>query len=185
MMNFRHASLILKALSAVGIIVLAAIAMQVNTSPIPYSPFPAQAQSSLAANVRGVVIAKESNLPIAGASIEIPSLNISTHTDSAGRFAFQGIFVDQAIYPTTIIVIASGYGDWTIEDVRLVSNDTLILTVELRDSPTTIVVPPPRAEVPSWPDELVGGSALDEPAEDQSTLPLPDTIRVRVTGYAY
>jgi hypothetical protein len=53
-------------------------------------------------------------------------------------------------------------------------------------SPTVIVVPAPRSEAPDWPDvPAVAQSFFGGAAASQLDLPLPETIRVRVTGYPY
>jgi peptidoglycan hydrolase-like amidase len=145
----------------------------------------AQAASTLTADVRGQVADKQTGQPIAGAAINASDLGLFAVSDQTGRFTWNDIPLAQTILPISITVSATGYGDWTIHDVRLLSKDTLILSIALSQNPTTIVMPPPRAELPDWPDETMGGAVLDTPTEDQSDLPLPDTIRVRITGYAY
>lgn len=146
-------------------------------------------RSALAASVayvEGIVTDSETGAPIDGAVISVPLLDISTITSSKGTFEFEANSVSDDPIPTTIQVTAPGYGDWKIQDVRLVPGDTLKLDVRMGQSPTLIVVPAPRSEAPDWLDipadvqPFFGGAAAS-----QLDLPLPATIRVRVTGYPY
>jgi hypothetical protein len=143
------------------------------------------AHASTEANVEGQVTDKVTGQPVAGAQVLAADEGLSASTDGAGRFRWQAIPLSQSSLPITITISADGYGSWTIEDVRLRAGDTLILSAELSAAPTLIVVPPPRAEAPDWPDvsgdKVLGGLS----AAALSDLSLPSTIRVRVTGYAY
>ncbi len=139
------------------------------------------------ARVEGRVSDSTDGAPIAGAVIAVPSLGLSTVSDADGMFRFSGIGIDGESLSTTITAAAAGYGDWTLQDVRLILGDTLILEIQLGPSPTLIVVPPPRGEIPAFPAlqlaqafQVEGGGGLS-----QLELPLPATIRVRVTGYPY
>jgi tartrate-resistant acid phosphatase type 5 len=134
--------------------------------------------------VRGTVLDSETGMPVAGALVTAPDFSLQTATDAAGRFGWPTITLDSDAVPTVIEVTADGYGAWRIEDVRFRRGDTLILDVSLEIDPVTIVVPGPRP-ADGWPTFPMGGAALDLPQHDQSQLPLPPTVRVRVTGYAY
>ncbi|MGB6896689.1 MAG: SpoIID/LytB domain-containing protein, partial [Dehalococcoidia bacterium] len=114
-----------------------------------------------------------------------PDLGLMTYSDASGLFSWREVPLTQTYLPITITVTAPGYGAWVLQNVRLVANDTLILTVELSEIPKTIVVPPPRAEHPDWPEDLFQEAPLEVPMEDQTNLPLPTSIRIRVTGYAH
>jgi hypothetical protein len=75
---------------------------------------------------------------------------------------------------------------WTLQAVRVVADDTLYLTAELGPLPVTARAPDPAArESPP----LSVAAELDDPllsaGLDQTGLPLPAFIRVRVTGYAH
>jgi len=143
------------------------------------------AAAAESARVEGSVSDSADGAPIAGAAIAIPSLGLSTISDADGKFRFSGIGIEGELLSTTITAAATGYGDWTLQDVRLIPGDTLILEIQLGPSPTLIVVPPPRGEIPAFPavqlaQGFQGGAGLS-----QLELPLPATIRVRVTGYPY
>lgn len=137
------------------------------------------------ARVQGTILDAATGLPVPGALASAPALGLQATSNASGEFGWSGVAVDGDYLPTTITVAASGYGLWTIVDVRLVPDDTLILTVELGPEPTTIVVPPPRAENPDFPASQLSPALLDDLLDDQTTLPLPPTIRVRVTGNPY
>jgi len=137
------------------------------------------------ARVEGSVTDEATGMPVPGAFISAPALGLQATSDSAGRFAWSGIPIAGDYLPTTITITASGYGTWTIEDVRLVPDDTLILTAALSADPRTIVVPPPRAERPDFPSSQLAAALLDSLLHDQTAAPLPPTIRVRVTGNPY
>ena len=143
------------------------------------------AVAAAAARVEGTVVDAASGAPISGAVVAIPSLGISATAAQDGGFRLPAITLSGDSLPTTITARAAGYGDWTIRDVRLVAGDTLILDIAMGTDPTLIIVPPPRSEVPVFPaaqlaEGFQGGAGLS-----QLDLPLPATIRVRVTGYPY
>ena len=134
--------------------------------------------------VQGTVLDAETGMPVAGALVQASDFALQTTTDSAGRFAWPAIPLDGDAVPAVVEVTVEGYGAWRIEDVRFRLGDTLILDVSLGAEPVTILVPGARS-ADGWPTFPMGGAALDIPQHDQSGLPLPTTIRVRVTGYAY
>ena len=136
------------------------------------------------ASVQGTVLDAASGLPVAGASVQAPDFGLQTTSDVAGRFGWSGIPLTADAVPTVVEVTAPGYGAWRIVDVRFRTGDTLILEVALGPDPVTLIVPGPR-DADAWPTFPMGGAALAAPVADQSQLPLPTTIRVRVTGYAY
>ncbi|HET7010542.1 MAG TPA: LamG-like jellyroll fold domain-containing protein, partial [Anaerolineales bacterium] len=143
-----------------------------------------QAQSGGTAEIRGVVRDGASGLPVVDAQITVPTLGLSTTSDSSGRFAFGLISMDPFSQTVNVEVRASGYGDWAVRDAWLVQDDALQLEVDLGAEPVEIVVPTPRSITGDEPVEgdlgdLVLGSS------HQLDAPLPSTIRVRVTGYAY
>ena len=138
------------------------------------------------AGVAGTVTDAVTGAPIEGAAVNLPQLTISTTSGTDGVFQLAVNLASEDPMPTTIEVTAPGYANWTIRDVRLVPGDTLKLDVRMGQSHTLIVVPAPRFEAPDWPNvpnegHLFFGGA----AASQLELPLPATIRVRVTGYPY
>ncbi|MEW6569498.1 MAG: carboxypeptidase regulatory-like domain-containing protein, partial [Chloroflexota bacterium] len=146
---------------------------------------PALAQADRTAAVEGVVTDRLTASPIPGASVSAPALGLNATSDASGRFRWSAIPLTDASIPVTLTIRADGYGDWTIQDVLLVRGDTLQLDAQLGPEPTTILVPAPPDQRPE-PPPLVEALALGGAAPlDQTSLPLPATIRVRVTGYPY
>ena len=162
-----------------------AVALLILVAVMCFTLDSAIAQTGQGADVRGTVIDSASGSSVGFAQISVEPLGLSTQTDSAGRFLFNDIDIAETFVYANISVTAPGYGEWIIQDVRLVTNDTLILNVELNDEPVTITVPRLPAERPALSESERGAAAPDPPLDDHSLLPIPTTIRVRVTGYAY
>ncbi len=143
----------------------------------------ALAQTGGMAALEAHVLDSATGLPIAGARASAPALGLQSTTDGAGRFRWI-VALSEPARPITVTVSAPGYGDWTIQDVLLVRDDTLRLEARLGPEPVTILVPSldERPEPPALPESLALGGASPM---DQMSLPLPATIRVRVTGYPY
>lgn len=144
-----------------------------------------RALAASGANVEGSVTDKSTGQPVAGATVSIPDLKLSRDTSVGGEFRWSGLALGEPSLITTIIVEKQGFGEWRLEDVRLVAGDTLLLTVEVGPEPTVIQVPPPRSERPSEDQPLVASAFADPPAEDQRDAPLPETIDVRITDSPY
>ncbi|HKY84327.1 MAG TPA: LamG-like jellyroll fold domain-containing protein, partial [Anaerolineales bacterium] len=145
---------------------------------------PALAQSSSIGEVQGRVVDQESGLAIAGAQLASPDLGLSAVTGPSGGFNWSRIAVPSDGQAATIEVRAAGYGIWTIRDVPVFPDDTLILEIELGPDPVDIQVPLPRSETPGL-EPLEGAFSIQGAGLDQLNEPIPGTIRVRVTGYAY
>jgi len=147
----------------------------------------AAASAAPGANVQGTVVDASTGQAIPGAWVRAPAFNLSVITDAQGRFTFSGIPLAEPSLPTVFEIDAPGYGRWTIQDVRLVAGDVLYLDAELGNEPVLIIVPPPRAESPDWPAEVVEQALRVQGAAAPLTAdaPLPATIRVRVTGYPH
>src|SRR5688572_12881896 len=92
---------------------------------------PVAAQTAFSTNVHGTVTGAHTGRPIAGAQVTAANLNLSAITDAAGQFAWSAIPLPQAIFTTTITITASGFGNWTMQNVRLQADDTLLLTPQL------------------------------------------------------
>ena len=156
-----------------------------DLSPASPATNPAFAQATFYGALEGQVISQATGGAVAGARVSAPELGLETTTDVDGHFGWQEIPLETAVFETRVSVSASGFGEWEILGARVLADDTLILEVELNAEPTTIVVPPPRAESPDWPevqgDRIVQAPTIGELSGDV----LPATIRVRVTGYAY
>ncbi len=148
-------------------------------------PAAAAVQYAQVGRIDAQVVAQSDGRPISGAVATSPDLNLSAETDSSGHFSWSSIPMSEDALPITVEVKADGYGDWRIENVLLRAEDTLILSIEMGEAPTTIVVPAPRAEQPDWPETPLAPALSASAPLDQLNAPLPATIRVRVTGYAY
>ncbi|HEX9797641.1 MAG TPA: carboxypeptidase regulatory-like domain-containing protein, partial [Anaerolineales bacterium] len=163
-----------------GVVSLAALLLPplLPGSPPAYGADPTQ--------ISGTVIDSSSGAPIGGAHIEVIDLSLQTMSDANGRFLFSGLTISQDYLPVTVRVQANGFGLWTIEGVRILPDDTLILNVELGPEPKTVQVPEFRWEDPQLQSSAVAGAQeVAEPLHDQTSEPLPATIRVRVTGDPY
>ena len=148
------------------------------------APPPAEASlSPNSADIDGTVRDAATGLPVSGARVEIPDLGLETTSDSNGRFSWSDIPLTQPRQLSLIRVTAAGFGEWTLRDAWLLPYDALLITVELKTDPVEILVPEARSQPSDWPD-APGATELDTPTDD-SNLPLPGFIRVRVTGYPY
>jgi len=132
--------------------------------------------------IQGQVSDAGSGVAVADALIEIPALGLSTRSNSRGEFSWNGLSISGDFQAVTVQIQATGYGNWTLENVRILRAETLILEAELKDTPQTITVPPPSNERP------MGFAAAAEMAPmlfamgGAEDIPIPETIRVRVTG---
>ena len=164
---------------AVGCAAFLAIIAGLAVAPPPGE---ALAQSATTGTVQGSVV-DSAGAPVAGAVVRSTGLGLTVSTNASGRFTWSGIPAPAYGLPTTIEVLADGFGAWTIRDVLVLPNDTLLLEVELGADPVDIQVPPPRSDTtsqtggPEMAQAAVLGGATDPP--------IPAAIRVRVTGYAY
>jgi hypothetical protein len=137
--------------------------------------------SGLYAAAQGIVTDQLSGLPVAGANVVIQDSGLAATADAGGHFSLGDIPLSQETLPVTITITAPGFADWTIQNARLVAADTLILTAALGASPTMIVAPPSASDRTDWPSP----DGLQSLSGDQSNLPLPSIIRVRVTNWPY
>ena len=144
---------------------------------------PLLVQSAPPTDIEGLVVDGQSGSPIVGATVQVTELGLSTASGVDGTFGWQGLSPGQPVTEITVQVQAPGYGVWTLNGARLLSEETLIIDASLGPEPVTIDVPPPANERPMGfagePDPARTLQALGG-AED---IALPETIRVRVTGY--
>jgi hypothetical protein len=143
---------------------------------------PALAQEVLLAEINGQVLSKLDETPIPEASVRLIDFGLTTYTDNNGYFSISNLAIPEFIHPTTISIQASGYGVWRIEGVRLVATDTLILEAKLETEPTTIIVPGINPDRDFKPDLLQAYMLQPASALSQMDLPLPKSIRVRITN---
>src|ERR1051326_6049712 len=115
------------------------VCMSLLAEDLPINP--AFAQTTFTTNVQGTVTEAHTGRPIASAQVTIANLNLSTVTNAQGQFSWNAISIPQAVFTTTIPIAASGFGNWTLQNVRLLANDTLLLTPLLGASPTTTSAP--------------------------------------------
>jgi hypothetical protein len=140
------------------------------------------AQVSYSTSIVGRIIDKSKTLPISGARIEVPDLNLSTWSDGQGQFFLTRIPIPEALFRTRVKIQAEGFGDWTVVDVRLFNKDTLILDAQLEADPVTILIPEINRDERYGPEFLSLLSSLGGFGSTESMPSLPDTIRIRVTG---
>jgi hypothetical protein len=133
--------------------------------------------------VEGVVTAATTGAPVPGAKVSLPALGLFGTTDAAGAFAWQAVPLPAPVVTVTLAISAAGFGVWSIHDVRLFADDTLLLSPQLGLQPITITVPAARSTAEDWVT-LAGDAGLDE-SFSLHNVQLPATIRVRVTGYPH
>jgi len=144
------------------------------------------AQDSYFANLEGYIVSNADNIPVQNAVINILPLGEIIFSDENGYFSLENIPIPEQILQTKIIINAAGFGEWVLQDVRLVANDTLILHPKLTTDPFMSIVPPPRStdsELP--PQELFMNSSILTTADLSADQPIPRKIRVRISGYSY
>lgn len=146
-------------------------------------PSPTTAAQPSAA-VRGLVRAAATGQPVAGAAVTAWEGRLNAVSDSSGAFGWDAIPVSAAITAITLTVSAPGFGDWTIRNVRLVAGDTLELSAPLENQATLVTLPELEGARPG-PALADLQAQLSAQGIDPATQPLPESIRVRVTGWPY
>lgn len=134
------------------------------------------------AGIEGQVTEQEFGQPIPGASITSPDLGLKLVTDQAGHFTRNDLLIKQPVLPVTVTVAAKGYEIWILRNVKMVSNDKLILDPMLSKKASQVTEP-----VSSLARKgNLAVKAIIPKKEVQETLKsdvvLPETIRVRMTG---
>ena len=147
-------------------------------------PLETPASTGYLANLEGRAVDRHTGQPLPEVLVRVPDFDLTTRTDPHGRFAWRDVPLPTPVIPTTVIITAQGYGDWQIQGVRLIAGDTLILTAELGDEPTEIVVPPPET-LRLYPPLDGPGGTLKGLSGDLTGMSIPKTIRVRVAGPPY
>ena len=137
----------------------------------------------LPAHLLATITDSSTGVPVAGAQASLPALGLSAASGPDGIFEWRDLALPGPVFTATIRISAPGFGLWTIHDVRLLAGDTLLLDAELGPEPVDIHVPPPRSDAPNWPDPA-GDNLSPQALADALGSPLPETIRVRVTGFA-
>ena len=167
-----------------AVLVLAAVSLLAILTPVVLS---VTAQSSQMTAIQGYVTAEATGDPIPGVQVTIPKLGLQTTTNTAGEFFWEGIALDDDVEPVIVHITAQNFGDWTLQDVRVLRDETLIIKAKLKQSPVTIVIPPPSNERILPPDSIASMVAAesDGPIGAVGDFPIPDTIRVRVTDDPY
>lgn len=133
------------------------------------------------AGVQGYVTDARTGRPVAGAHVAAWDGRLRAVTNVAGQFAWQVPLAEPSV-PVTLTVSAAGYGAWTITNLRLVADDTLLLTAPLEERPVITAMPALDAARPAPAELLEAWGAL---ALDPASAPLPETIRVRVTNWPH
>jgi len=145
----------------------------------------ATGQAAWSGNLRGTVLEAGSGKPVAEADVLIEQLQVTTRTDDQGHFRINTIALIENPLAVTITINTPGYGEWRIEDVLLVAEDTLILNIELGLEPVLIQMLAPRAEPPGAYRQSDLQATLETMAAERTDPPLPETIIVRVFGPPY
>ncbi|MCJ7660682.1 MAG: hypothetical protein MUO67_16145, partial [Anaerolineales bacterium] len=146
------------------------------------------AQVTFFASMKGNVSSKYNQLPIQSANIHISPLGINISSNEKGDFALSEIKIHEHTLPITLTITALGYGEWVLQDVRLVANDTLIVNSQLSSESYLSIVPPPRAynaelsSIDSQLTTILSPLTTNDLSPDQ---PIPKNIRIRVAGYPY
>ena len=144
------------------------------------------AQDGYFANLEGYLVSKADNFPVQNAAINIFPLGEIIFSDENGYFSLENIPIPEQSLQTKIIIKAAGFGEWVLQDVRLVANDTLIIHPRLTTDPFLSIVPPPRSTNPELPpQELFTNSSILTTADLSADQPIPRKIRVRISGYSY
>jgi hypothetical protein len=145
---------------------------------------PSQVEYSAA--LRGQVKHEGSDNPVPEALISIPALDLTLTSDEEGVFELQNIPLKGELTPITVIITAGGFGEWKLQDVPLVAGDTLILTPKLTTPPyNSVVLPPGSEQGEGIDDQRMELDSLAVAPPLPATLPLPELIRVRVSGSPY
>jgi hypothetical protein len=116
------------------------------------------------------------------AQVTVPELGLSTSPGSHGGFEFRDVTLPDPTLRTDLFVDSPGYGTWALIHVLLVADDSLILDVGMTVEDHQIEIPEISLEERSLAFQRQGLSPYSSAGLDQTSLPLPETIRVRVTG---
>ncbi len=177
----------LQTLVIVGVLVALVLARTAGPAPDAHAVAAAAPlrPATLTAAIEVLTRDAATGQPVSGATVTVADLGLSGQTDPLGQWRITTP-VSAAELPVTVTVQAPGYGAWTLQAVRVLAEDTLYVTVELGPQASVSRAPDPtEREHPP----LDTPPALDDPfltvGLDQTGLPLPAYIRVRVTGYAH
>ncbi len=146
------------------------------------------AQDTYFASLKGHISNKYNQLPIQSANIHISPLGINLSSDETGDFALSDISIHKLTLPITLTITAIGYGEWVLQDARLVANDTLIVKSQLSSEAYLSIVPPPSAhsaELSSIDSQLATILSPLTTSDLSADQPIPKNIRIRVAGYPY
>jgi hypothetical protein len=143
------------------------------------------ANASLTAALEGLVLDHDSRRPLPGASIHLLEYGLTTTSDPNGRYAWYDLPLSDPSMPITIEISAPGYGPWRMQGVQLWAADVLRLTSYLKTEPVTIFVPPGPPDRSDVEAKSLASLQSLAPMLDQTSKPLPETIRVRITDSVY
>ncbi len=140
------------------------------------------------ATLSGFVFDDHSHLPIPHANISIEPIYLQTSTNSNGFFSIENISIPNPTLPITITISSDKYAQWQLSNVPLISNDTLMINSRLSHHPY-------NSRVAAYETRHISTSADSLYTQDDSftesamplidLAPLPQYIRVRVSGYPY
>ena len=132
------------------------------------------------------------SMPLQGASVRIPDLNLGTSTDVDGRYSF--IIPSSRVRGQTVTVVARYLRYQPGQAAIVLTGGTLVQDFELRpagEAPTVVAAPTTRPTAPIEPGEAprAAGPRLARPSVDSSTfaaaagpLDLPSALAGRIAG---
>ncbi|MEW6717205.1 MAG: LamG-like jellyroll fold domain-containing protein [Chloroflexota bacterium] len=156
----------------------------ISAFPDPTLQFATPEQSQFSAQVEGYVKDGENGQSVFGASIQSPDVGLLLTSDTNGAFSHTFTDLPAPNIPITITVQAPNFGLWTLKNVHLLANDTLILDVQLHQQAVTIEIPD-QEMLAEQPRHIPPVNPFLAPDFISTDLVLPEAIRIRVTGYPY
>jgi hypothetical protein len=135
-------------------------------------------------HVVGWITSKATGRPVPGAVVTIPTFRVRTTSDHAGAFALPAAIPTRWPYVRLrVVIVAKGFGTWTIHGVPLYPDDTLELGAQLTSRAFDHAVLTPEERAASSPRAV--GSAPGSRSGNtcsgwSSNLVPPQTIRVAV-----
>lgn len=180
-MRFTSRSPLRPSFSPLAVVILVLLFSGQAFAPVGAVSIPS-AEVSYRTSIRGVVLDKDTALPIPDALIEIADLSVATFSDHQGQFSMTEVPIPEAMVRATVTIKAQGLGNWTLANVRLFDKDTLILEAQLESDPVTILIPEINYEERYDRGLSIPLSAFSDAGAGGTQQLLPETIRVRVTG---
>ncbi|HEX9028849.1 MAG TPA: SpoIID/LytB domain-containing protein, partial [Anaerolineales bacterium] len=132
------------------------------------------------ASIRGSITTQGGSVLVAGARVTITSLRLEAVTDASGQFSWTAVPIQSAITPVEVKVNASGFEEWSLKDVLVRQDDTLILSIDLV-KPTQGFITPIRYS-PKTIQQVNSRATGQSSPQINPNQTIPQTIRVGITG---